>query len=93
LTSPRSPRRRHPGRRRRFQRIGLPVDAARAAPDLVAARDLGISLFAGEAEGRSPEVFADALHRPAEADLQLHNDLPGLQQQVTPFLPIEIVRR
>jgi len=62
-------------------------------PDLVAARDLGISLFAGEAEGRLAEVFADALAGRLKPLYNYMNDLPGLQQQVTPFLPIEIVRR
>ena len=62
-------------------------------PDLAAARDQGIILFAGEAEGRLDEVFADVLNRTPKPIYNYMNDLPGLQQQVTPFLPIEIVRR
>jgi len=62
-------------------------------PDIAAARDLGISLFAGEAEGRLAEVFADALAGQLQPIYNYMDDLPGLQRQVTPFLPIEIVRR
>jgi hypothetical protein len=62
-------------------------------PDIAAARDLGISLFAGEAEGRLDEVLADALADELKPIYNFMNDLPALQQQVTPFLPIEIIRR
>ncbi len=62
-------------------------------PDLEAARRLGVSLFAGEAEGRLVQVFADALAGRLEPIYNHMDDLPGLQQQVTPFLPVEIVRR
>ena len=62
-------------------------------PDLEAARRLGVSLFAGEAEGRLAQVFADALAGRLEPTYNHMDDLPGLQQQVTPFLPVEIVRR
>ncbi|HET7887473.1 MAG TPA: radical SAM protein [Bradyrhizobium sp.] len=61
--------------------------------DLKQARDSGIALFAGEAEGRLEGVFRDAL---AGRLLPIYNymdELPGLQRQVTPFLPIDIVRR
>jgi hypothetical protein len=62
-------------------------------PDIAAARDLGITLFAGEAEGRLGELFADALAGTLKPVYNYMSDLPALQQQVTPFLPIEIVRR
>ena len=62
-------------------------------PDIAAARDLGVALFAGEAEGRLHEVYADALAGRLKPVYNYMNDLPGLQRQVTPFLPIEIVRR
>lgn len=61
--------------------------------DLVAATRLGVSLFAGEAEGRLAGLFADALAGHLQSIYNFMNDLPGLQQQVTPFLPLEIVRR
>jgi Radical SAM superfamily len=61
-------------------------------PDIAAARDLGVALFAGEAEGRLAAVFADALAGRLKPIYNYMNDLPGLQQQVTPFLPIDIIR-
>ncbi len=62
-------------------------------PDIAAARDMGIGLFAGEAEGRLQEVFADALAGQLKPIYNYMNDLPGLQQAVTPILPIEIVKK
>src|SRR5713226_4170514 len=62
-------------------------------PDLAAAQGLGISLFAGEAEGRLAGLFADALAGHMKPIYNYMNDLPALQQQVTPFLPIDIIRR
>jgi hypothetical protein len=62
-------------------------------PDLVEAQRSGVSLCAGEAEGHLAEVFADALAGVLKPLYNYMNDLPGLQQAVTPFLPIDIVRR
>jgi radical SAM superfamily enzyme YgiQ (UPF0313 family) len=62
-------------------------------PDLAAAQRLGVTLFAGEAEGRLEGLFADALAGRMQPIYNYMDDLPGLQQQVTPFLPIDIVRR
>jgi hypothetical protein len=62
-------------------------------PDLEAARRLGVTLFAGEAEGRLAGLFADAFAGRLQSIYNFMDDLPGLQQQVTPFLPLDIVRR
>ena len=62
-------------------------------PDLEAAQRLGVTLFAGEAEGRLAGLFADALAGRLQSIYNFMDDLPGLQQQVTPFLPLDIVRR
>jgi hypothetical protein len=62
-------------------------------PDLEAARRMGVTLFAGEAEGRLEGLFADALAGRLRPIYNYMDDLPGLQQQVTPFLPAGIVRR
>ena len=62
-------------------------------PDLEAARELGVGLFAGEAEGRLGAVFADALEGRLRPIYNFMDDLPALQQQVTPFLPLDIVQR
>jgi radical SAM superfamily enzyme YgiQ (UPF0313 family) len=62
-------------------------------PDLEAAGDVGVTLFAGEAEGRLAGLFADALEGRLRPIYNFMDDLPGLQAQVTPFLPVDIVRR
>jgi Radical SAM superfamily len=62
-------------------------------PDIRAAQDLGIALFAGEAEGRLADVFADALQGRLKPIYNHMNELPALQGAVTPFLPIDIIRR
>jgi radical SAM superfamily enzyme YgiQ (UPF0313 family) len=62
-------------------------------PDIVAARDMGVSLYAGEAEGRLDLVFSDALAGQLKPIYNYLNDLPGLQQEVTPFLPVAMIER
>jgi radical SAM superfamily enzyme YgiQ (UPF0313 family) len=52
-----------------------------------------VTLFAGEAEGRLEGLFADAFAGRLRPIYNYMDDLPALQQQVTPFLPIGIVRR
>jgi radical SAM superfamily enzyme YgiQ (UPF0313 family) len=61
--------------------------------DLQEALDLGISFFAGEAEGRLDGIFADALEGRLKPIYNFLDDLPGLEDQVTPFLPEAMVRR
>jgi len=61
--------------------------------DLRQAQEAGISLFAGEAEGRLEEVFRDAY---AGAMKPLYNylgNLPDVKAQPTPFLPTEMIKR
>ncbi|MFQ5773915.1 MAG: B12-binding domain-containing radical SAM protein [Kiloniellaceae bacterium] len=61
--------------------------------DLQEAVDRGITLFAGEAEGRLDHVFADALHGRLKPIYNFLSDLPGLQGQVVPILPEKIVKK
>ncbi len=61
--------------------------------DLQEAIDLGIILFAGEAEDRFAPLLADVWHRRVDGVYNYMKDLPGLQQAVTPFLPTSIVER
>ncbi|MEQ8226655.1 MAG: radical SAM protein [Rhodospirillales bacterium] len=59
--------------------------------DIQEARDLGISLFAGEAEGRLDEVIIDA-HSTALKPIYNHmSDLPGLEGATTPYLPAVVL--
>jgi Radical SAM superfamily len=61
-------------------------------PDIAAIKALGVSLFAGEAEGRLGGVIADAFNGTLRPIYNFMDDLPGLQAQVTPFLPVDILR-
>jgi radical SAM family protein len=88
-----------------FRALGVPVAAGgfhisgcmsmlpELPPDIVAMKELGVSLFAGEAEGRLGDVFRDAWNGELRPIYNFMSDLPGLQSQVTPFLPVSILRR
>jgi radical SAM superfamily enzyme YgiQ (UPF0313 family) len=62
-------------------------------PELREAMDLGVTLFAGEAEGRLDEILVAAHRRELKPLYNFMKDLPDLQNQPTPFLPIEAVKR
>lgn len=62
-------------------------------PELVEMQELGVSLFAGEAEGRLDEVVEDAQRGTLKPLYNHLSDLPDLRQQVVPVLPPEIARR
>src|SRR5271166_6660943 len=55
--------------------------------DLQEALDMGITLFAGEAEGRMDEVMRDAAAGALKPLYNYIDDLPALEDAVTPFLP------
>ena len=62
-------------------------------PDIQEAQTLGISLFAGEAEGgRLDEVLLDALNCSLKPLYNHMNDLPGMEGAELPMLPAEHVR-
>ena len=61
--------------------------------DLQEALDMGITLFAGEAEGRMDEVMRDAAAGALKPLYNYINDLPALEELVTPFLPGNSVRK
>jgi hypothetical protein len=63
-------------------------------PDLRAARDMGISFFAGEAEeGRLDGVLRDAWNGTLQPVYNYMDQLPSLQGEPAPFLPRQHVRR
>ncbi|HYF57209.1 MAG TPA: radical SAM protein [Salinarimonas sp.] len=63
-------------------------------PSVQRALDLGISLFAGEAEeGRLDLVLQDALAGRLQPIYNFMNDLPGIERVPTPMLPASVVRR
>ncbi len=53
----------------------------------------GVTLFAGEAEGRMDQLLTDAFRGQMRPVYNVLNDLPDLRGQTTPFLPRETVRR
>ena len=65
----------------------------RRRTSLKAALDLGISLFAGEAEGRFTDVLRDAARGEMKPIYNYLDDLPGLEGATAPMLPRERVNR
>src|SRR6202162_5481885 len=75
---------------RQFRKLGLPVVMGgfhvsgciamlpTLPADLQEALDLGIHLFAGEAEGHMGEVLCDVAHGTAKPIYKYLNDLPGM---------------
>lgn len=60
---------------------------------LDACRDMGISMFAGEAEGRLERVLLDVATDNLQPLYNYMNDLPGLDGTPVPFLPKRYVKR
>jgi hypothetical protein len=90
---------------REFRQAGLPVVIGgfhvsgclsmlpELPPELQAAQQMGVSLFAGEAEGRLDGLFRDAYHGRLRPVYNYLDELPDLQGQVVPLLPAEVARR
>jgi radical SAM superfamily enzyme YgiQ (UPF0313 family) len=90
---------------RQFRALGIPVVIGgfhvsgciamlpTLPPDLQEALDLGMHLFAGEAEGRMDEVLRDIAAGTAKPVYKYLNDLPEMAAAVYPILPREVVTR
>jgi hypothetical protein len=63
------------------------------AVELDACRDLGVAMFAGEAEGRFDALLRDAAAERMAPVYDFINDLPALEGTPVPFLPKEYVTR
>ncbi|PCK86403.1 radical SAM protein [Rhizobium sophoriradicis] len=63
------------------------------AVGLDACRDMGISMFAGEAEGRLDMVLRDAANGELKPRYNFMNDLPGIGGTPVPFLPKDNIQR
>ncbi len=61
--------------------------------ELREALDIGVSLFAGEAEGRLERVLKDALEGKLQPVYNYMPDLPDLADAVTPMLDASVVKR
>ena len=62
-------------------------------PELKEAMDLGVSLFAGEAEGRFEDVLRDAWNGVLKPLYNYMDDLPSLPGATLPMLPASRVKR
>ncbi|HSD43767.1 MAG TPA: radical SAM protein [Burkholderiales bacterium] len=62
-------------------------------PELLEAMALGITLFAGEAEGRLDDLLRAAYRGELKPLYNFMNDLPGLEGVPTPYLAADVVRR
>jgi tRNA A37 methylthiotransferase MiaB len=63
------------------------------AVDLDACRDMGVAIFAGEAEGRFEAVIADVAGERLAPIYNYMKDLPGMQGTPVPFLPKRYIER
>jgi hypothetical protein len=63
------------------------------AVELDACRELGIAMFAGEAEGRLDEVLCDAAAGRLKPLYDFMKDLPGLEGTPVPMLPRRHIQR
>jgi len=61
--------------------------------ELQQALDMGITLFAGEGEGRLASLFRDAYHRRMQPIYNYLADLPDMRGEPTPYLPKSHIRR
>jgi Radical SAM superfamily len=62
-------------------------------PELREAQALGISLFAGEAEGRLDQVLRDAWNGALKPLYNHMDDLPSLEGTPVPILPVQRIQR
>jgi radical SAM superfamily enzyme YgiQ (UPF0313 family) len=62
-------------------------------PELKELQDLGVALFAGEAEGHLESLLLDAHRGNLQPLYNVLKDLPDLRGQEMPFLPMEAVHR
>src|SRR6266702_1202113 len=63
------------------------------AVDLDACRDMGVAMFAGEAEGRLDLVLRDAAEGRLDPVYNFMQELPGMEGTPVPFLPKRYVAR
>ncbi len=62
-------------------------------PEIEQALQLGVSLYAGEVEGRMDEVLRDVLAGRAKPVYNYMSDLPGMESTPVPFLPSDTVEQ
>ena len=90
---------------RQFRAAGIPVviggfhvsGCLSMLPELPAelkeALDLGVTLYAGEGEGRMADLLIDIARGEAKPVYNYLKDMPGLEEAVLPILPRKLVER
>ena len=61
--------------------------------DIQEAKDIGVVLYAGEAEGRMADLIRDIHAGRPQPVYDFLNDLPGMEAATSPFVPENMVRR
>jgi radical SAM superfamily enzyme YgiQ (UPF0313 family) len=61
--------------------------------DIKEAMDMGISLFAGELEGRLEDLLQDAMQKKLKPLYNFLDALPDLVDQPVPFIPAKLIQR
>ncbi len=62
-------------------------------PELQEAMDIGISLFAGELEGRLESLLQDAFHKRMKPLYNYVQDRPSIKGAPVPYLPTSLIKR
>jgi radical SAM superfamily enzyme YgiQ (UPF0313 family) len=90
---------------RDFRQAGIPVAIggfhvsgslamlSQVPEEIKAVQELGVTLFAGEAEGRMEGLLRDAYAGAMKPVYNYLGDLPSLQGHPTPLLPLEVSRK
>jgi len=76
-----------------FHVSGTIAMLAERDPDVRRAEEMGVSIFAGEAEGRLGQVLRDAANLSLQPLYNFMDDLPDLHGVAIPLLPPERVKR
>lgn len=76
-----------------FHASGVLAMLKEPTPELQEALDLGISLYAGESEGRFDEFLLDAFHDRLKPIYNYLDDLPSVDGVAPPYLPEGYVQR
>ena len=76
-----------------FHISGCLAMLSKIPPELQEAMDLGISLFAGELEGRLESLLQDTFHKRMKLLYNYMQDLPNVKGMPVPYLPASLIKR
>lgn len=76
-----------------FHAAGSIAMLPQVPPEIIEAQELGLSIYAGEAEGRMDALLKDAFAGELKPLYNFMKDLPHLENAVQPILPADAVRK